>query len=159
MGGPDVEHSGNRVAGLVLVVVGLLLLAARLFNVDFNWSRLWPVVAFLLPSLGFHLAWISTRNWGLLIPGGIMLTYGILFLCSATLGYGMLGQLWPLFIAGPGLGMLEAAVLGGQRQMFWSALPLLTVAGVALAFTMGGGTLWIGLGLVLLGGALLLRRG
>lgn len=153
------DKNTNQVLGLLLLVVGAILLAAQFLDVRLGWNYFWPVLAFILPGTAFHLAWGGQPGrWPFLIPGGILLTYGALFLYNAAVDYAYMGELWPFFIAGPGVGLLEGALLGGERHLLIPAGILLTVAAVFLSFTLGGGGLIIGGALILLGVLLLVRR-
>lgn len=153
------DKNTNQVLGLILLVVGGLLLAGQVLDVDLGWHYFWPLLAFILPGAAFHLAWGGNPGrWPFLIPGGILLTYGALFLYSAAVDYAQMGELWPVFIAGPGVGLLEGALLGGERHLLIPAGILLTIAAVFLSFTLGGGGLVIGAALIVLGALLLARR-
>ena len=74
---------GNTSLGGLLIITGGLLLAARLlfrnplFSLDPG--DFWPMIIFLAGA-GFELAYyISLRAPGLLVPGGILITYSLLF--------------------------------------------------------------------------------
>jgi len=71
----------NALGGFVLVVVGALMLANNLGNWNlFSMDWLWPMFI-LIPGLVFELGYFSNRsNPGLLVPGGILTTLGLLFL-------------------------------------------------------------------------------
>lgn len=122
---------GNRLIGYSLIVIGLLFLIIKLGGQYFPLFSFWPLV-FLVPGILFHLFGFGYRLHGLLIPGGIMLTYGLFFLFNEMTGYAWIGNLWPIFIIGPGIGLFEYYVFG--ERYFGILLPALILFGVGGTF-------------------------
>jgi hypothetical protein len=162
-----VQHDarGRIVAGIALIAIGLVALLAQLTN----WSILGWIV---LPTLALiFLTWgLLTRNFGLIIPGGIL----------GGLGLGLFTMVGPLsgLFAGlqPGVFMLSFAAgwalitllspITSDRTHWWPLIPG-TVMGMIGLFLLGGRFTWAvmqlmgyGWALLLIGGGvyLLLRR-
>ncbi len=158
------EARGRIVAGIALIAIGLLALLAQFTN----WSILgWMV----LPTLALiFLTWgLLTRNFGLIIPGGIL----------GGLGLGlftMVGPMSSLFVnAQPGVFMLSFAAgwaliallspITSDRVQWWPLVPGAVIGMVGL-FLLGGRFTWAimqlmgyGWALILIGiGAYLLLR-
>jgi hypothetical protein len=90
----------------------------------FQWSDmalLWPVFP-LIVGVAFVVAWIFSgfREWGLLVPGGIVSAVGII-----GLGFTVFGQLdvvssllrfWPVLLIGLGILVLVGGVVGSARK-------------------------------------------
>ncbi len=131
------DSRGRIVAGIALIAIGLLALLAQLTN----WSILgWMV----LPTLALiFLAWgILTRNFGLIIPGGIL----------GGLGLGVFTMVGPMssLFAGlqPGVFMLCFAAgwafitllspITSDRVQWWPLIPGAVIGLVGL-FLLGGG--------------------
>ncbi len=158
------DHRGRIVAGVALIAIGLLALLAQLTN----WSILGWII---LPTLAvIFLAWgILTRNFGLIIPAGIL----------GGLGLGlftMVGPFSDLFAgAQPGVFMLCFAAgwafiallspIFSDRFQWWPLIPG-AVIGMVGVFLLGGRFTWAimqlmgyGWALILIGiGAYLLLR-
>ena len=148
---PPAHHDtrGRVVAGIALIAIGLLALLAQLTN----WSILGWI---LLPTLALiFLAWgLLTRNFGLIIPGGILgglglgiftmvgpfsslfasVQPGLFMLCFAG-GWALIALLspvtsdrvhwWPL-IPGAVIGMIGLFLLGGRFT--WAIMQLMGYA-------------------------------
>lgn len=150
------SHHRSFVAGILLIIVGFLFLANNLGWFYFSWETFWPYFLILAGVL-FWLQWAFNReNYGVLMPGTICLVYGALFLYSAHFGWNRMGELWPVFILGPGLGFYAMYFLGRKDSGLVTTGTILT--GIALVFLLvqnRGDFLWpllliaVGLGLLL----------
>jgi hypothetical protein len=134
------ETRGRIVAGIALIAIGAVALLAQLTN----WSILGWII---LPTLALiFLTWgLLTRNFGLIIPGGIL----------GGLGLGlftMVGPLSSLFAgAQPGVFMLCFAAgwalitllspITSDRVHWWPLIPGAVIGLVGL-FLLGGGFTW-----------------
>lgn len=142
------------VAGIALIAIGLLALLAQLTN----WSILgWMV----LPTLAvIFLTWgLLTRNFGLIIPGGIV----------GGLGLGLFTMVGPFsdLFAGlqPGVFMLSFAAgwalitllspITSNRVHWWPLIPGAVIGMVGL-FLLGGRFTWAVMQLMGYGWALIL---
>jgi len=78
--GSQRSEKKNIVFGLLLIFIGLLLFAGIFLRVNFiSMHYLWPLFV-LIPGLLFELSYfIERRAPGILIPGGILMTIGLLF--------------------------------------------------------------------------------
>jgi hypothetical protein len=133
------KRNGSLIVwGIILLVGGVLLLLAQAkIIVDFQ-SLIVPIILLGL-SLAFHLQYFFSdrKNEGVLVPGGILLVYGLLFLAVQRFGQ-TFQMLWPLFILGPALGLLELYVFSRGRSGSMVPVFILTaVGGGALLFTCG----------------------
>ncbi|MFZ0389755.1 MAG: DUF5668 domain-containing protein [Calditrichia bacterium] len=142
--------------GLILVILGFLFLGNNLEWFDFNWDQVWPVLM-IAAGIFFWIGWLmNRREYGLLMPGTILLIYGLLFLYCANYGWWRMDSLWPVFLLGPGVGFLfmyllgnrergllvPAVILIGLSALFWSGVSgfrylwpvLLIIVGIYLLF-------------------------
>lgn len=131
-----------------LIIWGTLLLVAGIFiilgqtGIIHNYDQIvWPAAVLLGISLAFHLAYFmsSGRNEGLLVPAGILLVYGLMFIVPQIWPQvTILGQLYPLFILGPAVGLFEMYVFSKGRSGSMIPVFILTVIGGGLLlFTCG----------------------
>jgi len=70
----------NIYLGTALILAGCLLFSNQFFNFNFfSMGSFWPIFV-LIPGLIFEASFfMSGRNAGLLVPGGILTTIGTLF--------------------------------------------------------------------------------
>ena len=134
------DNRGRIVAGIALIAIGLLALLAQLTN----WSILgWMV----LPTLALiFLAWgILTRNFGLIIPGGILGGLGLGVFTMVGPMSGLFAGLQPgvfmlCFAAGWGLITLLSPITS-DRVQWWPLIPG-AVMGLVGLFLLGGRFTW-----------------
>lgn len=149
----------KRIFGFLLVALGIGVMFNGSVLIALGWRLLWPLIL-IIPGLIFETAYFKTRqNPGLLVPGGVLLTLGTIFMLSGILGYGILGKLWPLFVMAPAVGLLQLYWFDDKdRALFWVSMGLFGGAGIALVFTLMPFFIkFIIPGLLILGGLNLLR--
>ncbi|MEJ2635913.1 MAG: DUF5668 domain-containing protein [Calditrichia bacterium] len=105
----------SLVWGIFLILIGFLFLGNNLHWFEVDWENLWPLIM-VFGGLLFWIGWLVNRKeYGLLMPGTILVAYGLLFLYCASYGWYWMEDLWPVFLLGPGLGFLFM-YWGGQRE-------------------------------------------
>lgn len=116
--------------GIVLVLIGTALILAQQQIITLSWTVFWPGVLIVL-ALMFHFqAFVGKlQNSGLLVPGGILLVYGGLFMYCELAGWNHMESLWPLFILGPALGLAELRLFSRGKEGSWIPVIILTVVG------------------------------
>lgn len=136
----------NRILGAILVILGALFLLKNLNIVNplfdiFNFGNLismfWPSLFLLLPGLLFHYGYAkgNKRSPGLLIPGGMLLVWGVT--CQLSMIFNIWGATWPGFILGFAFGLYEfylctkikgllipIGILGGLSAIFFATFSL-----------------------------------
>ncbi len=114
---------GNRKWAALLIVGGLVLLAAQLGWVGWVSDLLWAVLFLAAGGVLVYHARTAPENWWALIPGAALAGIGAVFLTGQLGGAYFLGVL--------GLGFLAVYVTG--RERWWAVIPagtLLTLATV-----------------------------
>ena len=145
----------NTMPALVLIGLGVVLLMAQLTGVG-------PEAIVALIGAGFLLAYAVSRQYGLLIPGGIMTGLGIGIIVE-TQAVGSRGE--PVLL-GLGLGFLAIyavdAVVRRSDALWWPVIPggILATLGVLIGTGREGwlenaGTWWPAI-LIVIGGLILL---
>lgn len=128
--------------------------------VRLDWDYLWPLFL-VVPGLGFELGYFTNRHDpGLLVPGGILLTYGALFYVNILFGWGLMELLWPVFPLGVALGLFQLYWFGTRDRGL--LIPVGILGGfslLALLFTLNQSSVRLVLPLVLIGLGLYLLRG
>ena len=131
------KRINSMVWGIVLLLAGVVLTLSQLRVIDISGNMTVPVILLGL-SVVFHLYYFLSRvgNEGLLVPGGILLVYGFLFLAIELWPVSM-GMLWPLFILGPAVGLFELyAFSGGKKGSMVPVFILTAIGGGLLLYNM-----------------------
>ena len=102
--------NGQRLAGLILLAVGTVLLLVTTTDLDGSWLLVGVGVAFLA-------AFAATRSYGLLVPGAIITGLGVGVVLDRV------GLPSPVVPLGLGLGFVAIALLhlliGGASESWW----------------------------------------
>lgn len=125
-------NRNSRWLGYTLIAIGLFFLVIKLAGYQFSIFSFWPFFL-LIPGVLFHVFAYTHRITGLLIPGGILVTYSLLSFFSELTNYQFMVYLWPIFIIGPGVGLLEFYIFGERKfGVFVAALFLFAIGGTFL---------------------------
>lgn len=144
--------SSERILGLILVGLGSVLLLILTTDIGPE-----AVVAFI--GLSFLVAYGVTRNYGFLVPGGILTGLGAGIVLS-SLG-------WPgnLVVMGLGAGFLLIAIadliVGSKSDAWWWPLipgGVLSVVGVATSTRVNVGAYFLPILLIVIGVLLLASK-
>lgn len=101
------------ITGTVLIVIGTIFLLPNF--TDLTLRDLWPVLMLAPGVLFFVVFFMDRRNYGLLMPGAVLTTYGLLFFFCTLWGWYWMTDLWPLFLIGPGLGFFLMYFFGKKE--------------------------------------------
>ena len=125
----------NNFWGFFLIIVGLLLFISKLFSIQlFNMGRLWPIFV-LIPGLCFNFAYFSTRKGpGVLVPGGILTTIGLLFFFETMTNWHFAGYTWPIYPLAVAVGLFQLYIFGGRKRELLIPVGILTLVS-ATSFT------------------------
>lgn len=123
--------------GLILIAIGALLVLVQLGVIGsmniFRMRYIWPALVILLGVI-FHLQFFAggMKSPGLLVPGGLLLVYGCLFMYMNIAGWDAMSSLWPVFLVGPGFGLMELKLFSRGKEGSW--IPVIILFGLALFF-------------------------
>jgi uncharacterized membrane protein len=116
--------------GILLVMFGAFLFFNRGF--DFGTGHiiglLWPSMFVIPLGLFFHWMYFSMtgrKGTGLLIPGGILVTAGVV--CQISMLFDSWGYMWPGFIFSVAVGLFEFYFFGSQNKYLLIPISILTV--------------------------------
>ncbi|RTE07708.1 hypothetical protein [Paenibacillus whitsoniae] len=148
--------------GILFIAVAVLLLLGKLGVFHLLFSFFWPLVV-LVPGLLFHYFYFNrTLPAAVLVPGGILTTYGVMFFYCNIFGWGAMSYLWPGFILGIAIGLYELYLYdrGSDRSIWIAALVLGVLSAVFFTITLlvKLGIYIIALILVIAGLAMIFRK-
>ncbi len=126
----------NGFIGVLLIAVGIVILLLRgLFGIklfEFNSLDFWVFIV-LLVGLSFELAFFITGSKpGLLIPGGIITTIGLLFMFEVTTDWNFAEYTWPVYILSVAVGLFQMYLFSKREKGLLIAS--LIIGGVAAFF-------------------------
>lgn len=112
---------GRRQRGLLTAAA--VLCAAGIFGIFTNANeaiseRGWPALILLLGA-AFHIPIFGpkpVKNAGLLVPGGILLITGILFVFETATNWSYSGVTWPVYLLATAFGLFELWLFGGKQK-------------------------------------------
>jgi len=124
----------NRLSlGVIIILLGIFILLGKLGVFTFVWSVFWPIFV-LAPGLMFHLFFFSrTMPAGVLIPGGILVTYALMFFYCAIFGWHSMSYLWPGFIFGVAVGLYEYYMFSDDKPR-GALIAAMIVGSVSIVF-------------------------
>ncbi|HPG47771.1 MAG TPA: hypothetical protein PLI81_01715, partial [Petrotogaceae bacterium] len=103
------SRNGSLWVSLVLIFLGVTILLGVIFPGMKVWALIWPLFI-LIPGIAFELSFFQRPTpirAGLLVPGGILCTIGLLFLFLGFTDYSYMAFLWPVFILAPAVGLFQ----------------------------------------------------
>jgi len=126
----------NYFIGLLLIAIGALALVLRFFGIkifEFNTYDFWVFIV-LLVGLSFELGFfLSGSKPGLLIPGGIITTIGLLFMFEVSTNWYFAEYTWPVYILSVAIGLFQMYLFSKRPKGLLIASSI--IGGVA-AFSM-----------------------
>jgi hypothetical protein len=130
--------NGATVAGIIMIVLGLVFFVATqgVFNLD--WGSIWPIFPILVGGAILTMAFTSDNpagRAGAVIGGTIPLLIGAFFF-AVTMGvfsWSDMGTLWPVFPIIVGLAFVAGYFAGNREQpgLLW---PAAIIGGIGLVF-------------------------
>jgi hypothetical protein len=125
----------NYLWGILLIALGVLLLLDRVFNFRIlSAENLWPIFV-LITGLIFEIGYFSTgRNPGLLVPGGIITTIGLLFFFESFTDWNFSEYTWPIYPLAVAIGLFQLYLFSGRPSGLLIPVTILSAVSV-ISFT------------------------
>ncbi|MGE4283403.1 MAG: hypothetical protein AB7G87_06735 [Clostridia bacterium] len=132
-----VRRNNHPFIGIVLIVFSIFLLFYDGKVGTSAWRQvMWIIPIMLLGSgMAFHIFYFMKpyKNRGMLIPGGMLITYSIVaFICISSKDWGLAAAFWPLLPLGIIIGFTEYSLSCQHRNNIF--IPLLVIGGVGIVF-------------------------
>ena len=126
------------VIGVGLIILGILFLFENFGYIAFDFKDVWPVFV-ILAGVGFWIGYIQDKkNYGLLMPGTILVIYGVMFYYCSMEGWYYMTDLWPVFIIGPGIGFFMMFIFGQKEKGMLVPASILTGIGILFMLSKTG---------------------
>jgi len=124
----------NRLSlGVIIILLGIFILLGKLGVITFVWNVFWPILI-LAAGLLLHMFYFSrTLPAAALIPGGLLVTYSLMFLYCTIFGWGAMSYLWPGFIFGVAVGLYEYYMFSDDKPR-GALIASLIVGSVSIVF-------------------------
>jgi hypothetical protein len=125
----------NYSIGFVLIAVAVVLLLGKLGVFHILGSLLWPLFI-LVPGLLLQFFYFNrVLPSGVLVPGGMLITYSLMFFFCNIFGWNAMGYLWPGFIFGVAVGLYEMYIFDRQsdRGVLTASIILSIIAAACFA--------------------------
>jgi hypothetical protein len=125
--------------GLAILAAGIVILLGKLGVFAFIGNIFWPLLI-LVPGVLLHMLYFGRMlgNAAVLIPAGVLTVYGLLFFICNLGGWKLLAWLWPVFLAGPAVGLYEYSLFGHGRDRTIRpiAIGLLALSGLLIVIAL-----------------------
>ncbi|MBD2870152.1 hypothetical protein [Paenibacillus arenilitoris] len=119
-------------AGIILLLAGVVILLGKLGVFSFLGAIFWPLLV-LIPGLLLHVLYFGRLVPAVvLVPGGALIVYALLFIFCNLFGWDKLRYLWPLFVFGVAAGLYEYYLFGSSRNrvVFTASIALAAASAV-----------------------------
>lgn len=155
----------NALLGTALVVLGIFIFMSGQLSLTVGtiFAYFWPTLFVIPLGVFFHWLYFSIlqrRGIGLVVPGGILLTAGIV--CQISMLFDSWSVTWPGFIFAVAVGLFELFWFGNRNK--WLLIPIMILTALSLLFfsVFSIGNLLnsqpiVAIVLIILGGWLILR--
>lgn len=122
------RNAGGLIGGAVLIAIGLLSLANRVFE-GFNWGFLWPFIVIGVGAVFFVAMFAGGKQAaGFAVPGSIIGGIGLVLLFQNIVGHWeSMSYFWTFIIMFVGVGIYLMGLYGGdegQRQSGWRVMKI-----------------------------------
>lgn len=129
--------------GIILVIVGALGVLNNVFGISlFGYYSFWPLIIVAL-GLCFEFGYFSARKSpGLLVPGGILTTLGLLFMFETLTNWRFSAYTWPFYPFAVAVGLFQLYWFGGKQKGLLIPVGILTLVAVISFVTRVFGSLY-----------------
>ncbi|WP_028544951.1 hypothetical protein [Paenibacillus taiwanensis] len=140
------------IIGIVILAAGLFILLGKWGFFSFLGGTMWPLFIFLAGVVLFGLIRARMLPPIAFVPAGALLVYGLLFMLSHWISWGLFGYLWPFLLLGLSFGLFGYCQLDpyASRSAWVGAMGLGAIGIIMLLFTV-----FVSIGIYLIAAALI----
>lgn len=126
-------QKSNYIWGILMIVLGGLLLTENLFNFNIFSPMLFLPILMLGLGLSFEAGYFMNRKSpGLLVPGGILTTIGLLYFFEVITNWQFADLTWPIYVLSVAIGLFQLYLFSGRPKGL--LIPIFILLAVALSF-------------------------
>lgn len=124
-------YKKNFTLGIILILIGVLSILNKVFHINIiSFSNLWPLFI-LIPGLLFEFSYFTSgKNPGLLVPGGILITLGFLFLFETFTKWNFSEYTWPIYPLSVAIGLFQLYIF--SRRPKGLLIPVLILTAISI---------------------------
>jgi hypothetical protein len=127
--------SRSAFLGPILIILGIFLYIKGEISFDTGtiFTYFWPTLFVIPVGVFFHWLYfgiLNRRGVGVLVPGGIVFTAGIV--CQISMLFDIWDVMWPGFMFAVAVGLLELYWFGGRNK--WLLIPINILVVLSLLF-------------------------
>ncbi len=123
----------NYLWGILMIVFGGLLLSENLFNFNIFSPMLFLPMLLLCLGLSFEAGYfINRKSPGLLVPGGILTTIGLMYFFEVITNWQFADLTWPIYVLSVAIGLFQLYLFSGRPKGL--LIPIFILLAVALSF-------------------------
>lgn len=128
----------NYSIGLLLIGIAVILILGKLGVFAVLGKLFWPLIVLGIGALLHALHYIRLAPSSIVVPGGALITYALIFLFCNLFGWSFMKYLWPGFLFGIAVGLYELYVLDrhSPRSVLTVAIIIALVSAVLFAMTL-----------------------
>lgn len=133
----------NLFWGIIFILLGAVLILNKYFLFDFlSISKLWPIFI-LIPGLIFEFGYfLDRKSVGVLVPGGILTTIGLLFFFETYTHWHYSQYTWPVYLLAVSIGLFQLYYFGGKQKGILIPVFILTfIAAISFLFMLNNSLL------------------
>lgn len=160
-GGIGLVSNKQHAIGIFIVIAGVVILLGKLGVIGFLGKALWPLLILIPGLLAHYFVFARMVPSIVLVPGGMLTVYGLLFIFCNWFGWDKMKYAWPVLILGVAVGLYEYYLSDPyqSRGVFVAAAALGVVSLLLLFITLWNSMLYfLAFVLILLGLWLVFRR-
>jgi hypothetical protein len=122
---------GKIIWGLIFIGLGVIFLVNSIFGYEFiSASDLWPYIVLAL-GLSFEISYFNSRkDPGILVPGGILTTLGLLFIFETFTNWNFTGYTYPIYTLSVAIGLFQLYLFGEKKGGLLIPVFILTAVAV-----------------------------
>lgn len=124
--------------GLLLIVIAIILLLGKLGVFAIVGKLFWPLLIMGIGALLYVSFYLRFMPSAIVVPGGILVTYSLIFLFCNLFGWGFIKYLWPGFIFGIAVGLYSLYIMdrSSSRSLLTAAILFAIVAAIFFCITL-----------------------
>lgn len=126
-------RKSNYIWGILMIVFGGLLLSENLFDFKIFSPMLFLPILMLGLGLSFEAGYfMNKKSPGLLVPGGILTTIGLLYFFEVITNWQFAGLTWPIYVLSVAIGLFQLYLFSGRPKGL--LIPIFILLAVTASF-------------------------